>query len=152
MFSTLPPLSKKVLRRSLVPTERRVVFAQAYLLSKGLQNACCWPALNASESSAVHSAVMRVYKSIYTNDAAAPVSDEKIISELGVMSPNNLVRFSRLALFTRCSCKLHPPLLKALYAARKHKRSWLQAVLADVRFLSDATKQFEAMGGCNLSE
>eukprot|EP00973_Karenia_brevis_P021192 2912583-Karenia_brevis.AAC.1 len=62
MKPSIKPLANRVLSRPELSNRTKVVHAQAYLFSKGLYNACVWPALSVAEHRSLHANVMKVYK------------------------------------------------------------------------------------------
>ena len=68
------------------------------------------------------------------------------------MSPASILRMLRMSLCVRLLSKGHFDILSALYLAREHERSYLSAVKADLKFLTDLGGVFEEFRGKTIAE
>ena len=102
--------------------------------------------MNISEAKRVHIAVMQVYCAVAGTHYADHISARKVVDDNGFTLPALLVRQSRLSLFTRVVQRAPVQLACLLWAVRSAPRSWLESVVADVRFLKTGPK-FTGLAG-----
>ena len=110
-----------------------------------------WPELNKAEYVKFKAALMRVYRLVafdaYHDRAAMKesgewMSDGDAVSAAGQMHPATLLRFLRLMTAIRMARKASWEVWCILYAAKCAVRSWIMAVLADVRWLVASSPLF----------
>eukprot|EP00973_Karenia_brevis_P086807 12038151-Karenia_brevis.AAC.1 len=152
MKSSLGPLIPKLLKNRHMSERSRISHANAYLFSKGLYNAVCWPKLGAKETRAIHTNIMRVYRHIASPDQHEHMHDEQIIRELNVMAPINLLRFYKFCFCVRLFTRVHEGLLKLLFVTRMYKYSWLAGLADDCNFLANHSTLFHSMRGAQLQQ
>ena len=111
-------------------------------MSKGTYNCSTWPPLLKSSSNKFHSAILNMYRAAvgnyYTKDSDNThlVSDDEIIFSHGFLSPQALIRLSRVSLFLRV-IKKQSKYVAALIQAMSHvDRGWVSAIKEDLSLLA----------------
>eukprot|EP00973_Karenia_brevis_P078639 10915555-Karenia_brevis.AAC.1 len=85
----------------------------------------------------VHSSVMSVYRGLYgyQHDIGF-VSDIHVLTQCGLLPPLAMLRVLRLSLFSRFLNVWHSHTVAAVCAAQPRQKSWLCAVMEDLKFLA----------------
>eukprot|EP00973_Karenia_brevis_P032880 4540177-Karenia_brevis.AAC.1 len=152
MCASIKPVTKSILKKPSVDPEVKAVYAGAYLFSRSLYNAGTWPDLTVSEHRSFNSGVMKVYRAMLPVRQSRSMTDQAVIARLHLLSPMCLLRYFRIVFFVRCVSKPHGPTLVAVYLARNHKRSWVKAVMSDLKFIATFSDNFHACLGWSMAE
>eukprot|EP00973_Karenia_brevis_P080965 11231352-Karenia_brevis.AAC.1 len=95
---------------------------------------------------------MKIFRKILPRSHHDRWCDLAVLEHLGVLAPLNLVRFSRISLFVRLITKPVSGLLVALYMARLHKQSWVQALQKDFQFLTTFNIDFASSSSWTIAQ
>ena len=153
MMEPFTSLRKQVLKKESIDTGKRFVIARTVLLSRGLYQCAAWPSLNASEYASVHSAVMRVYRSVDGSDVPdSRLSDDALLAKNGLAAPRNLLTAARLLLFFKVVVHAPMILLVVLAHASPARRSWLSSVKNDLAWLAAYGQNLQHMADASIAD
>eukprot|EP00973_Karenia_brevis_P012602 1709419-Karenia_brevis.AAC.1 len=80
-----------------------------------------------SEMRAIHSSVMKLYKSFLCHSYKYDDDDVALVLDFKLIAPLAIVAISRIALFKRLVCAGQLNILAVACASRIRARSWMQA-------------------------
>ena len=135
----LRQLRTKFFRATKVSLKDKTSVASALLLSRELYASGAYSVLASSERQRLHAYVMGVYRTACGerfNSEDKLISDTQLLQIYELRAPYTTVRFSRLRLSVRLATKASFELLVLLHAARGDPRSWLNALLDDLKWLA----------------
>ena len=152
-------LRKKVFQNPLVCKEAKVNVLQALLITRNTYHVGTWPTLHHNEYQAFKVAIIRLYKLLMVQDERAEEeetkkwdSDEAVCIAVDLPHPAVLVRYFRLCTGIRLAAKAPKEFWVVLYAARAAKRSWLEALMSDLKWLQQHASTFSLVNVSDLQE
>ena len=121
------------------PLKRRLNVIKGLLLSKGLHHAGTWHSLAKGELAKVHTAIMKIYRSLIgaNRPGCEHLTDQQVLDKVDVIAPLTYVMILRISLFIKIVRTAAPPMLLVLSAAFNAKHSWLKTVLATLHKLAE---------------
>ena len=137
----MTPEIKRCLKCESVDIEHRVVVS-LYMCSRSWYLAPTWPALNAGEAKDMHHNRMFFYRVLLQRDFDADkqyISDASVLQAVSAPAPKILIMVWRLSLFCRICKNCMSSVRDLLSCIMRDERSWLQAVLSDLRFFRGST-------------
>ena len=133
-------LKRTFLRDPKVPLQRKGQVIQALVLSRGLHLAGCWPSLLPREARAMKRALVDTLRPLVPHVSdIRKLSDDCILSRLGVLHPQRLLSLLRVQLAIRVAQRAPMQVLALIVASRSAKRSWLNALEADLAHIGHAS-------------
>ena len=146
--NTSRQLHRPFLRDPEVAPGKKAQVMQSLILSRGLHLASCWPILSSRKTKALQRAVVdMLHPLLGQKDVRERISDDEVITRLGVLHPLRLPTLMRSNLAIRIANQAPPQILVLLlFAARASSRSWLRALEADFDHLATSSVLSEFVG------
>ena len=137
------PLRVKVFQNPLISNVAKLNLMQSLLTCRQTFHAGCWPMLHAAEYQAFKAAIVRLYRMLWVaeDDEDADQqhwpSDSDICKRAGLLHPAVLLRYLRVCTAIRLAVRAPRTFWQHMFLARHVKRSWIDAVLCDLRWLQE---------------
>ena len=145
--STVRKLRKPFLRDPRIPLATKGQVLQSLVLARGMHLGGCWPGLLHREAKTLNRSIIDMLRPLLGDRPVDQrMSDETIISELGVLYPIRLVSLLRVQTAIRVAERAPVQLLVLLHASRHAERSWIRALAADLSHISRASCLEELRG------
>ena len=152
IWNKTKPLRKRLFRDNDIQRDVKCSALRVMFLSSQLFQAGAWPELHIGEYKSCKAALIRTYKlacfDAYGNGGYTEagdfdkLSDGEVILRAEQVHPAVLLRVLRLLSSIRMACKASWETWCLLFAAHGSKRSWTKALLADIKWLVEATVTF----------
>ena len=132
----------------------RATLTEAVVISTGRHARGSWPTLTAKELKPYHNALVRVYRDLTGNKRCKKdgTTDHQVIKKAGALLPVLSLMQDRLNLFCRLLRRMLIYVFVSLYHARGAKMSWLDTILADLKWLAVNAAKLEEFQDKPLSE
>ena len=129
---------------------------QVYILTKGTLQCGTWSQLSPSAAKRFHSCIIELYRDVsghyYGNRQDKQViSDDDLLYQYELMSPETIIRIARLSLFCRICIKAPDPLRNLVKDMHVFCSGWTASVVSDLKWLQ-LDPAFESGNGFSVEE
>jgi len=138
MSTDAKKLSKRIFKNPNVPSSGKIAVAKTYLFSKGCFNCGTWPKLSNIVFFKFHSSIMNIYRLATSSKRAGPsnISDFDLLTRHSLISPGNILRMSRILLYTRIVSKGVFSLLSIIHPMTALGSGWAHDLLCDLQWIA----------------
>ena len=110
MRKSFNSLRKSVFRNCHVPLRNKLIILQVYIMTKGTFQCGTWPALSVEHMRKFSSCILGIYREVsgHSFDKINPdksICDADLLFQYDLVSPETILRVSRLMLFARVCLK-----------------------------------------------
>ena len=130
-----------IVRNHDLKLEKRVFILQCYIATKGTFQCSTWSDLKPGALKRFHACVMDLYRDVSGHYSKKPlgkdlISDEDLLFQYNLISPESLLRMARTLLFGRIVVKAPSVLLDLIKDMATLDKGWTATLIRDLQWLA----------------